>query len=90
MGNFAKYKVGESPYRPAIKKDGHTMFSEDIVADLNRKSFLEGNKLKLEECLKSVQYSIHLMEQAGAFENNLLDQKMVEGVLARIREVMTI
>jgi len=36
-----------------IIKDGHTMFMEDVVKDLNRKSYLEeklvNNKLKVME-----------------------------------------
>lgn len=34
---FAKYKVVNG----AVTKDGHVMFLEDIVKELNRKSFLE-------------------------------------------------
>jgi len=32
-----------------ILKDGHTMFTQDIVADLNRKEYLEGEYMKLKE-----------------------------------------
>lgn len=30
-----------------ILKDGHTMFLEDVVTDLNRKAFLEVDRIKL-------------------------------------------
>ena len=47
--HFAKYKDASR----GILKDGHTMFSSDIVKELNRKSFLEEENLKLKEQLKS-------------------------------------
>ena len=37
-----KYELKEGD----ITKDGHTMFKDDIVADLNRKSFLENERTK--------------------------------------------
>lgn len=47
---FAKYTdnsgMASSPLK--IKKDGHTMMPLDIKRELNRKSFLEENKLNLE------------------------------------------
>lgn len=40
-----KYKLnGEK-----ILKDGHTMFLEDVVLDLNRKSYLESKREELKE-----------------------------------------
>lgn len=87
---YAEYSEGVAPDGAAILKDGHVMFPQDIVMDLNRKSFLEENKVALEKCLKSVQYSLHCMEQAGAFENNVLDQKMVKGILAKISKSLAI
>jgi hypothetical protein len=35
--HFAKYTFSNDSF----KKDGHTMFIQDVVCDLNRKSFLE-------------------------------------------------
>ena len=35
--------------RDKILKDGHTMLSQDIVNDLNRKSYLEDQRTKLIE-----------------------------------------
>ena len=37
-----------------IIKDGHTMFLQDVVADLNRKHFLESETAELKEGLKHV------------------------------------
>ena len=48
--HFAKYKSASR----GILKDGHTMFSSDIARELNRKSFLEEENLKLKEQLKSI------------------------------------
>ena len=42
---FAKYEYKA----PDITKDGHTMFNKDIVKDLNRKSFLESELIKLKK-----------------------------------------
>lgn len=47
---FASY----SSFKSSINKDGHTMFTQDIVADLNRRSFLEGKKLELEQEIESL------------------------------------
>ncbi len=38
---YSFYSEGVAPGGPAILKDGHTMFPQDIVKDLNRKSYLE-------------------------------------------------
>ena len=39
--HYAEYSEGIVPEGAAILKDGHTMFPQDIVRDLNRKSYLE-------------------------------------------------
>lgn len=39
---MSKYKINK---RGDITKDGHTMFKEDIVRDLNRLAFLEKNQI---------------------------------------------
>lgn len=46
---YAHYSEGLLPDGPAILKDGHTMFLQDVVIDLNRKSFLEKEYKKLQE-----------------------------------------
>ncbi len=51
------YKYTEAP-NCDILKDGHTMFSHDIVADLNRKSYLEEKVLELESTIESMEYEI--------------------------------
>ena len=38
--SYAKYEITKA----GITKDGHTMFEQDIVKDLNRKSFLEAER----------------------------------------------
>jgi hypothetical protein len=50
MARFAKYKLG---FNNKFLKDGHTMLPQDIIADLQRKSFLEKNKDKHESKTKS-------------------------------------
>ncbi|MGJ8681636.1 hypothetical protein [Paraglaciecola sp.] len=52
--HFAKYEEGQSGI---ITKDGHTMFSQDIVADLNRKSFLEKENSALKQNLGLLEIS---------------------------------
>jgi len=43
---YAKYELAKAG---TVTKDGHTMFPQDIVKDLNRKSFLEA-KIRDEPC----------------------------------------
>jgi hypothetical protein len=43
--HFALYKESKS----GVTKDGHTMVDPDIARELNRKSYLEENKLKQEK-----------------------------------------
>jgi len=64
-----------------ILKDGHTMFLQDVVKDLNRKAYLE-------DVLLSAQYSFHCMEQAGAFKQNGLDQKMAAGINKKLTKAV--
>ena len=45
--HYAKYEKSESGNQTVILKDGHTMFSEDVVRDLNRKSYLEAENERL-------------------------------------------
>jgi hypothetical protein len=42
-----KYEAGIR----GIEKDGHTMFEQDVVQDLNRKSYLEARVLLLDRAL---------------------------------------
>jgi hypothetical protein len=42
--HFAKYEVHFS----GALKDGHTMMIDDVVKDLNRKSFLESETIKMQ------------------------------------------
>lgn len=86
--SMAEYTEGMAPDGVAILKDGHTMLPQDIVSCLNRKSFLEANRIELKECLKSLQYSINLMDQADVFIGNALDQKIVEEMLSRLEEAI--
>jgi len=57
--SFAKYKTT----RKGITQDGHVMFDHDIVAGLNRKSFLEGEKLLLEAENKTLKSMIETYEK---------------------------
>lgn len=69
---FAKYtKVCRK-----ILKDGHTMFPGDIVNDLNRKSFLEEYKEKIE-----IAISCFCREELGNmnFEN---DKEAIDYILS--------
>ena len=52
----AKYtlKIGKYPL-----KDGHVMFPEDIVSDLNRKSHLEERRYELIEFYKNIDSYSH-------------------------------
>ncbi len=52
---FAKYEALEDS---CLTKDGHTMFIQDIVNDLNRKSFLEGQTNARGETIVSQQTEI--------------------------------
>lgn len=45
MAHIVIYRING---KGEILKDGHTMFKEDIVQDLNRKSFLEPERIRLE------------------------------------------
>lgn len=49
--HFAHYKV----LNIFVTKDGHTMTNFDIAKELNRKSFLEENKLELERQISANQ-----------------------------------
>jgi hypothetical protein len=49
--HFAEYKVVAN----YITKDGHAMFPEDVVQDLNRKSHLEREILELRERVEKLQ-----------------------------------
>ncbi len=52
---YAKYTIAEDgPDKGKILKDGHTMFPQDIVTDLNRKSFLEKNKVQVNEFIGDI------------------------------------
>ncbi|MCF6177610.1 MAG: hypothetical protein L3J71_17785 [Victivallaceae bacterium] len=85
---MAEYTKGIASDSPTILKDGHTMFINDVVRDLNRKSFLEQRKIDTDKCLSSVQYSLHCMEQADALKNNALGKKMVPGLIENIQKVL--
>ncbi len=54
--HFAKYTRGKSSpvTNDLVLKDGHQMFTFDIVQDLNRKSFLEEEVLNLRKELLEV------------------------------------
>lgn len=66
MSDKPFYELEEDPYGNwNITEDGHTMFQQDIVKLLNRKSYLErqlkeSNEL-LDECLGTIS---HIKEQA--------------------------
>jgi len=47
---YAEYKKTKR----GITKDGHTMFDQDIVADLNRKSYLEKQLAQYKSIVKTV------------------------------------
>ena len=70
---FAKYT--SEPLK-GILKDGHTMFTSDIVKDLQRKSFLEEHKEKLE-----IAISCFCREELGNmnFEN---DKEAIDYILS--------
>ena len=44
---MAEYKKGVCGGDDVIIKDGHTMFIQDVIKDLQRKSFLEGEIISL-------------------------------------------
>ena len=48
---YAVYSEGIAGDGVSILKDGHTMFPQDIVKDLNRKSHLEEVFVDMFECL---------------------------------------
>jgi len=48
---FAEYKLSIDLGKALFKKDGHTMFSEDVLRDLQRKSYLEKIKKTLESAI---------------------------------------
>jgi len=54
MSHFAEYSEGVAPNGPVILKDGHAMFPQDIVLDLNRKSSLEDYKVKIRACMSKL------------------------------------
>lgn len=60
---YVKYELSKSQ---DILKDGHTMFSKDVVKDLKRKSQLEEENLKL-----------HSDEDVKNFANFLMDEGIV-------------
>jgi hypothetical protein len=49
--HFAEYKV----HFGGALKDGHTMFINDVVADLNRKSFLESEVISLRKSIAELE-----------------------------------
>lgn len=51
MGHKVIYEISK---QGTITKDGHTMFGEDIVSDLNRKSYLETENKSLKENLQAI------------------------------------
>jgi hypothetical protein len=62
---FAKYTNDNG----IIKKDGHTMFSDDIAKELNRKSFLEGKILQSAPPTNTDMLKL-LSEIRGLFDKN--------------------
>ena len=47
MTKHAEYTEGIASDGAAILKDGHTMFVQDVVKDLNRKSYIEGELISI-------------------------------------------
>jgi dGTP triphosphohydrolase len=70
---FAKYTVnsGMASSHLKIKKDGHTMMPLHIKRELNRKSFLEENKLNLEVKIAELEKELSSIV-AGLFSENEL------------------
>lgn len=70
---FAKYELKNG----AILKDGHTMFLEDVVRDLNRKSQLEEEKVSApnsesapcEKCGSPMMTVIHCSNDGCLFDD---------------------
>jgi len=57
----------------------------DIVDEKDKRiKDLEKELQKYRDVITAAQYSIHCMEQAGAFLNNALDQKMAKGLVDRL------
>jgi hypothetical protein len=53
---YAKYEAGicRHTHKDIITKDGHTMFVQDTVKDLNRKSYLEEQLEVYKEVVEAV------------------------------------
>lgn len=51
--HYANYSEAITPDGKAILKDGHVMLTQDIVKDLNRRSYLEKRLIALEYLLKN-------------------------------------
>lgn len=56
--HFAEYTVAADGM---ILKDGHTMMNQDIAMELNRKSFLESEKVKSDKVIKDLNTDIRIM-----------------------------
>ena len=74
--NYSKYEVkfNEVFRRKIITKDGHNMFHDDIVHDLNRKSYLEENKINLEKQITQLK----IQNEAFQAQYNVDDKKLIE------------
>ena len=67
---MAKYsKAGDG----VILKDGHTMFSQDVVKDLNRKSFLETELTQLRTELTKAQEEVERLKEVNSYVAGLKD-----------------
>jgi hypothetical protein len=87
---FAKYTdnsgMASSPLK--IKKDGHTMMPLDIKRELNRKSFLEENKLNLEVKIAELEKERDAVIQEAKIQACELDTQ--KGIIQSVRDLFDV
>lgn len=73
--HYAEYTFNKE----SILKDGHTMFNEDIVKDLNRKSYLENKinekPLTIEELRKKFISGFSYMDYRADLKGRFKDER---------------
>jgi hypothetical protein len=86
--NFAKYE-GKTFH---ITKDGHTMLYEDIVKDLNRKSFLESELIEFKNRIAKLEKDKAFLLTKRFMGNTIIstDQGLSDAIKAHNLEQQTI
>ena len=85
MEHFANYTEGITIDGAAILKDGHTMFPQDIISDLNRKSFLEKRKIDLEKAITEALEE----NKTLAYYAKYIDKRLGKGWIQNIYEALS-